>query len=218
MALSLLAPVSPFFDSFSISRGFQASLHLQSETDASLRKAGFKPISTHLRVRTQRNQGLPHNVRLYSIASTRYGDSFDGKTASLCVRRAVYYDPETGKEDPSKDGVCSNFLCEAKSGDKVQLTGPSGKVMLLPEDDPSGTHIMIATEQELLLSVATSDECLWSRYDKALSRNRRTRTEERWMMPGIQETLKRVAEQREKVGFEKLGQLKKNKQWHVEVY
>jgi ferredoxin--NADP+ reductase len=39
--------------------------------------------------------GSPHNVRLYSIASTRYGDSFDGKTASLCVRRAVYYDPET---------------------------------------------------------------------------------------------------------------------------
>ena len=67
--------------------------------------------------------GNPHNVRLYSIASTRYGDSFDGKTASLCVRRAVYYDPETGKEDPSKNGVCSNFLCDSKPGDKVQITG-----------------------------------------------------------------------------------------------
>ncbi|GJR53133.1 ferredoxin--NADP reductase, root isozyme, chloroplastic [Tanacetum coccineum] len=70
--------------------------------------------------------GAPHNVRLYSIASTRYGNSFDGKTASLCVRRAVYYDPETGKEDPSKNG-------------------PSEKIMLLPEDDPNATHIMIAT-------------------------------------------------------------------------
>lgn len=67
--------------------------------------------------------GSPQNVRLYSIASTRYGDSFDGKTASLCVRRAVYYDPETGKEDPSKSGVCSNFLCDAKPGDKIQITG-----------------------------------------------------------------------------------------------
>ncbi|KAH0879352.1 hypothetical protein HID58_066746, partial [Brassica napus] len=57
--------------------------------------------------------GAPHNVRLYSIASTRYGDFFDGKAASLCVRRAVYYDPETGKEDPSKNGVCSNFLCDS---------------------------------------------------------------------------------------------------------
>ena len=67
--------------------------------------------------------GNPQNVRLYSIASTRYGDSFDGKTASLCVRRAVYYDPETGKEDPSKNGVCSNFLCNSKPGDKIQMTG-----------------------------------------------------------------------------------------------
>lgn len=67
--------------------------------------------------------GAPHNVRLYSIASTRYGDFFDGKTASLCVRRAVYYDPETGKEDPSKNGVCSNFLCDSKPGDKIQITG-----------------------------------------------------------------------------------------------
>lgn len=67
--------------------------------------------------------GSPNTVRLYSIASTRYGDSFDGKTASLCVRRAVYYDPETGKEDPSKKGICSNFLCDSKPGDKVQITG-----------------------------------------------------------------------------------------------
>ncbi|CDY40011.1 BnaC05g13040D [Brassica napus] len=89
--------------------------------------------------------GAPHNVRLYSIASTRYGDFFDGKTVSLCVRRAVYYDPETGKEDPSKNGVCSNFLCDSKPGDKIQITDPSGKVMLLPENDPNATHIMIAT-------------------------------------------------------------------------
>eukprot|EP00245_Coleochaete_scutata_P007427 TRINITY_DN22838_c0_g1_i1.p1 TRINITY_DN22838_c0_g1~~TRINITY_DN22838_c0_g1_i1.p1 ORF type:complete len:375 (-),score=92.15 TRINITY_DN22838_c0_g1_i1:373-1497(-) len=88
--------------------------------------------------------GKPNTVRLYSIASTRYGDEFDGKTASLCVRRAVYYDPETGKEDPAKKGICSNFLCDAKPGDKVQLIGPTGKVMLLPED-PNANVIMIAT-------------------------------------------------------------------------
>lgn len=62
-------------------------------------------------------------MRLYSIASTRYGDDFDGKTASLCVRRAVYVDPETGKEDPTKKGVCSNFLCDCKPGDEVQISG-----------------------------------------------------------------------------------------------
>jgi sulfite reductase alpha subunit-like flavoprotein len=74
--------------------------------------------------------GSPHNVRLYSIASTRYGDFFDGKTASLCVRRAVYYDPETGKEDPSKNGVCSNFLCDSKPGDKIKIAGNAKHFLL----------------------------------------------------------------------------------------
>jgi len=72
--------------------------------------------------------------RLYSIASTRYGDLLDGRTASLCVRRALYYDPETGKEDSSKKGVCSNFLCDVQKGDTVQVAGPVGKTMLLPKD------------------------------------------------------------------------------------
>lgn len=67
--------------------------------------------------------GSPQNVRLYSIASSRYGDNFDGKTASLCVGRVVYYDPETGKEEPSKKGACSNYLCDSKPGDKIQVTG-----------------------------------------------------------------------------------------------
>ncbi|CAM9276841.1 unnamed protein product, partial [Sphacelaria rigidula] len=62
-------------------------------------------------------------VRLYSIASTRYGDDGDGKTVSLCVRRATFFDKETGKEDPSKEGVCSNFLCRAQPGQEVTMTG-----------------------------------------------------------------------------------------------
>ncbi|KAG4990303.1 hypothetical protein JHK87_023760 [Glycine soja] len=232
--------------------------------------------------------GAPHNVRLYSIASTRYGDFFDGKTASLCVRRAVYYDPETGKEDPSKNGICSNFLCNSKPGDKIQITGPSGKIMLLPEDDPNATHIMIATGTGvapfrgylrrmfmesvptykfgglawLFLGVANTDSLLYDeefskylndysdnfRYDRALSREQKNKNggkmyvqdkiEEysdeifklldngahiyfcglKGMMPGIQDTLKKVAEQRGESWEEKLSQLKKNKQWHVEVY
>ena len=42
-------------------------------------------------------------------------------------------------------GVCSNFLCDAKAGDEVKMTGPSGKVMLLPESEPSTDVIMVAT-------------------------------------------------------------------------
>jgi ferredoxin--NADP+ reductase len=37
-------------------------------------------------------------------------------------------------------------------------------------------------------------------------------------MPGIQDMLKRVAESRGESWETKLAALKKNKQWHVEVY
>ena len=66
---------------------------------------------------------MPHGTRLYSIASTRYGDYFDGQTASLCVRRATFWDPEKNAEDPEKKGICSNFLCDAKPGDEITMTG-----------------------------------------------------------------------------------------------
>ena len=231
--------------------------------------------------------GTPNSVRLYSIASTRYGDEFDGKTASFCVRRAVYWDPETGKEDPAKKGICSNFLCDAKPGDKVQIVGPSGKILLLPEEDPKATHIMVATGTGiapyraylrrmfmedttfkfnglawLFMGVANSDSLLYHeefskylkeypenfKYDIALSREQKNshggklyvqdKMEEyseqlfdllddgahiyfcglRGMMPGIQDMLKRVAESRGESWETKLAGLKKNKQWHVEVY
>ena len=94
---------------------------------------------------TNPKNGKPHTVRLYSIASSRYGDDMTGNTGSLCVRRATYWDPEMGKEDPAKKGVCSNFLCDSKPGDELKLTGPSGKVMLIPEKDGKVDLIMVAT-------------------------------------------------------------------------
>merc|ERR1712146_433812 len=89
--------------------------------------------------------GKPNSVRLYSIASSRYGDDMTGTTTSLCVRRATYWCPELKADDPAKKGVCSNFLCDAKPGDEVSLTGPSGKVMLIPEKRADVDLIMVAT-------------------------------------------------------------------------
>lgn len=89
--------------------------------------------------------GKPNSVRLYSIASSRYGDDMTGNTGSLCVRRANYWCPELKADDPAKKGICSNFLCDTKPGDEVKLTGPAGKVMLLPEKDPKTDYIMAAT-------------------------------------------------------------------------
>jgi ferredoxin--NADP+ reductase len=91
-----------------------------------------------------RGKEVPHGVRLYSIASSRYGDNYDGKTTTLCVRRATYTDPETGKEDPAKKGICSNFLCDAAPGTEITMTGPTGKILLMPED-PNSVLICVAT-------------------------------------------------------------------------
>jgi ferredoxin--NADP+ reductase len=87
------------------------------------------------------NKGKNHKIRLYSIASTRHGDDINDKTVSLCVRKLEYKDEKTGKE---VEGTCSTFLCNIKPGDDVQITGPTGKEMLLPED-PDATVIMMAT-------------------------------------------------------------------------
>jgi len=93
---------------------------------------------------TDAKTNKPHQQRLYSIASSRYGDDGGGTSVSLCVRRAVYVDPETGAEDAAKKGVCSNYLCDAKPGAAVRITGAVGKGMLLPDDDGADI-IMVAT-------------------------------------------------------------------------
>jgi ferredoxin--NADP+ reductase len=86
-------------------------------------------------------KGKPHKLRLYSIASTRHGDNGEDKTVSLCVRQLEYQHPETGE---TVYGVCSSYLCNLEEGADVQITGPVGKEMLLP-DDPDTTIIMMAT-------------------------------------------------------------------------
>lgn len=89
-------------------------------------------------------KGKKYSPRLYSIASTRYGDALDGKTASLCVRRAEFYDKETGVVNPMKKGICSNYLCDSDPGTQVLVAGPVGKTMRLPKN-PNTDVIMVAT-------------------------------------------------------------------------
>ncbi len=86
-------------------------------------------------------KGKPEKLRLYSIASTQHGDDVDDKTVSLCVRQLEYKHPETGE---TVFGVCSTFLCHLNPGDEVKITGPTGKEMLLPDDEDT-TVIMMAT-------------------------------------------------------------------------
>ncbi|KAL7528144.1 hypothetical protein ACHAWF_002456 [Thalassiosira exigua] len=234
--------------------------------------------------------GRKNKPRLYSIASTRYGDLLDGNTVSLCVRRAEHVDPVTGERDPAKQGVCSGFLCDVKPGDEVTVAGPVGKTMLLP-DDPTKDVIMIATgtgiapfrgflhrlfmentlarhmfggDAWLVLGVPVTGGLLYQeefncmtrnappgrlRIDYAISREMTNSIDGgklyvqhviaqngkelferldagahvyfcglKGMMPPILETLEEVATANGAVWSEKLAQLKKNGQWHVEVY
>jgi ferredoxin--NADP+ reductase len=85
--------------------------------------------------------GKPHKLRLYSIASAAVGDDGEGKTVSLCVKRAITRDEATGQVF---HGVCSGFLCDLKVGETAKLTGPVGKSFLLPEI-PNSNLIMVAT-------------------------------------------------------------------------
>ena len=83
--------------------------------------------------------GKPHKLRLYSIASTRHGDDFEGNTVSLCVRQLQYE-----KDGETINGVCSSYLCDIKPGDKVKITGPVGKEMLIPDEEDANI-VMLAT-------------------------------------------------------------------------
>ena len=83
----------------------------------------------------------PHYARLYTVAASRYGDTCDGQTTSLCVKKIAWWDPSIGG---MKKELCSHFLCEATPGTTLTMTGPAGKAMLLDED-PDAVHICVAT-------------------------------------------------------------------------
>lgn len=73
--------------------------------------------------------GKRHKLRLYSAASARRGDDDSGEQVSLCVKRLVEHDPQSGK---IYRGVASNYLCDLSPGDRVKITGPVGKSFALP--------------------------------------------------------------------------------------
>ena len=75
--------------------------------------------------------GRPHDIRLYSVASARDGEKRNANNLSLTVKR-------------QRGGVASNYICDLKVGDRVQVTGPFGATFLMP-DDPSTNILMICT-------------------------------------------------------------------------
>jgi benzoyl-CoA 2,3-dioxygenase component A len=83
--------------------------------------------------------GKPHHARQYSIASPRNGERAGYNNVSLTVKRVV--EDHDGK--PVK-GVCSNYLCDVKVGDSIQVIGPFGSSFLMP-NHPKSNIVMICT-------------------------------------------------------------------------
>lgn len=78
--------------------------------------------------------GAQHHLRLYSIANSRRGEAGKANTISICVRRCFYIDEVNGERYPGK---ASNYLCDARPGQEVQLTGPYGAHFSVPADSYS---------------------------------------------------------------------------------
>ncbi len=112
--------------------------------------------------------GRPHKLRLYSIASPHYGDDGEGKSVSICVKRAL--------NPPHPPGVCSSYLCDSKVGDRIKITGPVGKSFLLPSVE-NANLIMIATGT----GIAPFRAFLKTRYEK-----RSNETGQNWLFFGAQ--------------------------------
>lgn len=86
--------------------------------------------------------GRPHKLRLYSIASPTGGERADGKVLATTVKRTI---EELPGDHRLILGLCSNYLCDLQEGDTVHLTGPAGKRFLLPTDPSAHDFVFIAT-------------------------------------------------------------------------
>ena len=83
--------------------------------------------------------GNPHHVRLYSVASARDGERPGFNNVALTIKRIV--EDEEGRP---VHGVASNYLCDLEREAEVKVTGPFGSTFLMP-DDPNARLIMICT-------------------------------------------------------------------------
>jgi benzoyl-CoA 2,3-dioxygenase component A len=85
------------------------------------------------------DKGKPHHARQYSIASPRNGERPGYNNLSLTVKRVV-----EDHEGKAVKGVCSNYICDLKPGDTVQVIGPFGTSFLMP-NHPRSNIVMICT-------------------------------------------------------------------------
>ncbi|MCP3665655.1 MAG: oxidoreductase [Gammaproteobacteria bacterium] len=84
--------------------------------------------------------GQPH-VRRYSITSVVNRPLEEDVEIAILVRRCFYIDEINGEQYP---GIASNFLCDARSGQKLRLVGPYKSPFKIPTSTDANL-LMIGT-------------------------------------------------------------------------
>jgi len=83
--------------------------------------------------------GRVHHPRQYSIASPRNGERPGYNNLSLTIKRVL-----ADHQGRPVRGAASNYMCDLKVGDTVQVTGPFGASFLMP-NHPRSNIVMICT-------------------------------------------------------------------------
>ncbi|MEW8068813.1 MAG: FAD-binding oxidoreductase [Candidatus Thiodiazotropha sp.] len=85
--------------------------------------------------------GNEFHHRRYSIANPVESGNNQSIELELLVRRCFYLDEISGEQYP---GIASNYLCDARVGDKIKITGPYRSPFKIPADTSSNL-LMIGT-------------------------------------------------------------------------
>ncbi|TMH00264.1 MAG: benzoyl-CoA 2,3-epoxidase subunit BoxA [Betaproteobacteria bacterium] len=83
--------------------------------------------------------GKPHHVRLYSVASPRDGERPRYNNVALTIKRVT-----ADHEGKPVLGIGSNYMCDLKIGDQVKVVGPYGTSYLMP-NHPGSSVMMVCT-------------------------------------------------------------------------
>ncbi|MCG7871158.1 MAG: FAD-binding oxidoreductase [Candidatus Thiodiazotropha lotti] len=85
--------------------------------------------------------GNEYHHRRYSIANPIQTGNNEAIELEILVRRCFYLDEISGERYP---GIASNYLCDAKIGDKLKITGPFRSPFKIPANKSSNL-LMIGT-------------------------------------------------------------------------
>lgn len=82
--------------------------------------------------------GNPYHLRRYSIANMLESPRDDGVDLEILVRRCFYIDEISGERFP---GIASNYLCDAKAGARITVSGPYRSPFSVPLD--AGSNLLM---------------------------------------------------------------------------